>query len=73
MSKHLGLIAKFAVSRIDGKPDKPDAEYFVLDVKNDPGALPAIASYIEWCYRNGYDKLAKDLEFRLEAIEGNDW
>ena len=59
-----GLYPKFAVTRTDGR-DAPGekhhgADYFVLDLSDDPHALPAIAAYAESC-RVDYPQLADDL------------
>lgn len=71
-SKELGLIAKYKVERTDGRV-KEDAAYFVLDLNNDPGALPAIMAYIKWCLANGYEKLAWDLEELLVNLGKANW
>jgi hypothetical protein len=70
--KNLGLIAKYDVKRTDGRV-KEDAAYFVLDLNNDPGALPAIHAYITWCLKNGYEQLAWDLEELLVNLGKANW
>ena len=60
-----GLYQKFNVSRTDGG-DQPGekhhgAEYFVLDLSDDPFAIPAAVAYADAC-RNDYPALAADLE-----------
>lgn len=59
-----GLYGKFIVKRADGthRPgEKHDGcEYFVLDLKHDPFAIPALAAYAEHC-RDEYPQLAADL------------
>jgi len=66
-SKNIGLIPKYWVERTDGKV-KENAQYFVLDLANDPGAVPAIKAYINWCAANGYDMLAIDLEQLMKDL-----
>lgn len=66
-SKDIGLIDKYYVERTDGKI-KENARYFVLDLNNDPGAVPAIVSYMGWAEENGYVELAADLESLLEDL-----
>jgi hypothetical protein len=68
LNKDIGLINKYYVERRDGKI-KEDAKYFVLDLANDPGAVPAIVSYIGWCAENGYTELGADLESMLEDMD----
>lgn len=48
-----GLFKKFNVSRADGKPERENAAYFVLDVANDPHAREAFYAYAESLQRNG--------------------
>lgn len=64
-----GLYRKFTVQRTDGRDapggDREGAEYFVLDLTNDPFAKAAIAAYIEACASDGgYDELVADLSER---------
>lgn len=53
MSENAGLYQKFNVSRRDGRDlpggDRSNAAYFVLDVANDPYALPALKAYADSC------------------------
>lgn len=70
--RHTGLYAKYYVARMDGRDapggDKDNARYFVLDYVNDPGAVVALRAYIHWAEDNGYDSLALDLRYQLEAV-----
>ena len=64
-ARQKGLYQKFNVSRTDGA-DQPGgkhhaAEYFVLDLSDDPFAIPAIVAYAAAC-RADYPALAADLE-----------
>ena len=70
--KNAGLHDKYRVERTDGRV-KEDAAYFVLDLNNDPGAIPAIKSYIQWCLANDNDALAWDLEELLVRLGKADW
>lgn len=64
-ARQQGLFQKFNVSRTDGG-DQPGekhhgAEYFVLDLSDDPFAIPAVVAYAAAC-RADYPALAADLE-----------
>lgn len=64
-ARQQGLYQKFNVSRTDGS-DQPGnkhhgAEYFVLDLSDDPFAIPAAVAYAAAC-RADYPELANDLE-----------
>lgn len=67
--KERGLYPKYTVYRNDGRDqegqDRASAEYFVLDLKNDPYARSAINAYIRACKKE-YPALAKDLKERVE-------
>ena len=58
MSKQAGLFDKFELTRVDGKPIEPEAEYFVLRLDNDSDAVRAIMS---WAVLTGKGKLFDDL------------
>jgi hypothetical protein len=63
-----GLFEKFHVRRTDGR-DAPGekhhgAEYFVLDLTDDPHAIPALAAYADSCERD-YPLLAADLRAKI--------
>lgn len=67
-----GLFQKFNVSRLDGR-DAPGekhhgAEYFVLDLSDDPHAVPAIAAYAASC-ASDYPALSADLLRKIAALE----
>ncbi|MBW7903807.1 MAG: hypothetical protein H3C26_20250 [Rhodocyclaceae bacterium] len=66
-----GLIEKFHVRRADGR-DAPGekhhgAEYFVLDMTDDPHAIPALLGYAGSCGRD-YPLLAADLRARVAGM-----
>lgn len=68
-----GLFDKFRVDRTDGS-DNPggkhyECEYFVLDLTHDEHARPALRAYAESCRRDGYEKLADDLEARAHRMD----
>lgn len=54
-----GLYRKYFVQKLSDI--NTEAEYFVLDIKSDKFAVPALKAYIEAC-RNEYPLLATDLE-----------
>ena len=61
-----GIYGKFFVERTDGKSapgQKHDGcPYFVLDLRHDPHAMPAIRAYAKSARTCGYAALADDLE-----------
>lgn len=65
----MGLYRKFHVERVDGrdKPggDRENADYFVLDMANDPHAVAAIYAYAKSCSKE-YPQLAGDILDRIE-------
>lgn len=68
--KEEGILAKFAVHRLDGK-DQPGGKhegcwYWVLDPTHDPFAIPALRAYAEAC-RLEYPKLYTELLDRIAA------
>lgn len=69
----VGLYGKYQVSRWDGRDrpghDKDNAEYFVLDLANDPYARTAMAVYAEEC-RYDEPELSRDLYEWLERLDG---
>jgi len=57
----IGLIHKYNVTRVDGRQDSPDADYFILKLgKGNKYELAAIKAYAESC-KHDYPELAKDL------------
>lgn len=58
-----GLYRKYNVRRVDGKPEKPGAEHFVLDAVHDKHAIPALQAYAASCMTE-YPALAKDIARR---------
>ena len=67
--KSTGLYEKFYVARLDGSSQaggKHEAcDYFVLDWKHDPFAIPAALAYAEAC-ENEFPELAHDLLERAQ-------
>ncbi len=67
-----GLIAKYAVTREDGRDapggDKERARYFVLDYEHDPLAQAALLYYARLARYNGYIRLAIDLETAMREV-----
>lgn len=66
-----GFFEKFHVRRADGR-DAPGekhhgAEYFVLDMTDDPHAIPALLGYADSCERD-YPLLAADLRARAVGM-----
>jgi hypothetical protein len=63
-----GLYAKFNVMRTDGSSgpgEKHDGcPYFVLDLRHDPLALPALTAYAVAAQDAGYEQLAADLRMK---------
>ena len=67
-----GLYRKFSVSRTDGS-DAPGlkhfgCEYFVLDLRHDVFAAPALQAYAQAC-RHTHPQLAADLVARISNPE----
>jgi len=62
--KGMGLYPKFRVERRDGKSAEGEkheyCDYFVLDLKHDPHAVPALRAYAMSC-REEYPQLSADL------------
>lgn len=58
-----GLIRKYNVTRVDGKQDPPDADYFILKLGSSEAQRherAAIKAYAESC-KDEFPELAKDL------------
>lgn len=66
-----GLYQKFTVTRTDGSSRKGKkharCEYFVLDLKHDKFAVPALQAYARAC-RKEYPELSKDLLEKVDFI-----
>lgn len=64
-----GLIHKYRVERTDGDPTGKhrDCLHFVLDVRHDPHAIPALEAYAASCEIDGYAALAADLRKIVSA------
>lgn len=65
-----GIYRKFEVRRTDGSSGPGGKHerctYFVLDLKHDPHAIPALRAYAQAC-RETHPELAYDLERILNA------
>lgn len=60
-SKDLGLIGKYRVERVDGKP----VDWCFVLQDTDPLAIPALQAYSQEARRKGYGPLADDLDAKL--------
>lgn len=66
-----GIYGKYRVERIGGTPGKHDeCWYYVLDLKHDKCALPALRAYVEAC-REEFPRLASDLTAILDYEEAS--
>lgn len=65
-----GLFVKFRVSRMDHRPKKANAAYFVLDVQNDPFARAALLAYADSC-QGAKPELARDIYEHFRDREPN--
>ncbi len=61
-----GLYRKYEVRRTDGSTQHRDCAYFVLDVKHDPYAIPALRAYAEAC-RESHPNLCFNIEAALAS------
>jgi hypothetical protein len=62
-----GLHDKYIVTKVDGSPVDPEAQYFVLRLDTDPSARLALRTYITQCaYKR--PQLALDLKHWLRDI-----
>lgn len=63
-----GYYEKFNVSRKDGRDlpggDREGAQYFTLDLTNDPAAIVALSAYAEYV-KDDLPELYKDLKARF--------
>jgi hypothetical protein len=70
----LGLYKKFNVERVDGSSGPggkhENCEYFVLDIKHDKFAIPAMAAYADACEYE-YPELAEDIWNKIQPVEGS--
>jgi hypothetical protein len=68
-----GLYQKFDVTRTDGGSEPGGkhhgCSYFVLDLKHDKHAVPALYAYAESCESDGYQQLADDLRELATDLE----
>lgn len=68
MSEQQGLHDKYIVTKVDGSPIDPDAQYFVLRLDTDIAARVALRAYAGQCkYYNS--QLAFDLQQWLRDIQ----
>ena len=65
------LYDKYVVSKTDGTPTDPDAEYFVLRIDTDPHARSALAYYAR-CMMGHDVGFAEELRSWLREVELND-
>lgn len=63
--RNLGLIHKYRVERVDGKP----VEWAFVLQDTDPLAIPALKAYQTAARADGYDALADDLEDKIKELE----
>jgi hypothetical protein len=63
-SKDLGLIHKYNVERVDGKP----VEWAFVLQDTDPLAVPALEAYAYAAERAGYLSLASDLKAKAAEL-----
>jgi hypothetical protein len=61
-----GVFRKYIIQRTHPSPKHEKCSYFVLDVKHDPFAIPALKAYAEAC-RTTHPLLADDLERALSS------
>lgn len=71
-ARQQGIFHKFDVRRTDGR-DAPGekhhgAEYFVLDITDDPFSIPALVAYAKAC-ANEYPALAAELQSKVDHIQ----
>ena len=63
-----GLYKKHIVTRADGSPTDPDAQYFVLRIDTDPHARAALRTYVA-LVREDNPVLAVDLLLWLDQLK----
>lgn len=71
--KDKGLYPKYYVEKIVTRGTHQHGEpvqdwVFVLNPTTDPGAVEALRAYTNWAAANGYERLAFDLEDKLEEL-----
>lgn len=59
-----GYEKKYIISKANGKPTDPNADYFVLRLDKDPHSHKALIAYME-SVREDNEELANDLENKL--------
>jgi hypothetical protein len=68
MNDPKGLYNKYQVTKTDGSPVDPEAEYFVLRLDTDEAARAALACYAEHIYEKN-PALADEIWQKLEGYE----
>ncbi len=63
--RHGGYEKKYEISKTNGKPTDPKADYFVLRLDKDPHALRALLTYAKSVATDNLE-LASDLRKKLE-------
>ncbi|OGP87154.1 MAG: hypothetical protein A2031_08080 [Deltaproteobacteria bacterium RBG_19FT_COMBO_43_11] len=67
--KERGIYKKYSVKRLGDKEGKhKKCFYFVIDIKHDKFAVPALRAYAKACSLE-YPSLAKDLRSIIETME----
>lgn len=61
------LYGKYIVTKRDGTPTDPDAEYFVLRIDTDPAARAALNAYADYITFSD-PKFSDDLRMLLELV-----
>lgn len=62
--KNGGYLKKYIISKRNGKPIDPNADYFVLRLDKDPHAITALIAYAE-SVRADNEEFSKDIENKL--------
>lgn len=64
--KHGGYERKYIISKTNGNPVDPEADYFVLRLDQDPHALNALVAYAESVAQDNIE-LSNDLKVKLRG------
>ena len=64
--RHGGLHHKYNISKTNGNPTDPNADYFVLRLDKDPHALRALVAYAKSVATDNLE-LASDLRKKLHS------
>ena len=68
--KEKGLYGKYIVTKTDGEPTEPQAQYFVLRIDTDPHAQKALVAYARSIKKDN-PTLAEDLIKWLRDVTGD--